>query len=190
MVSFADKPILPFSTADEWDEYLRGEPDRGGVRLKLRKKAATDPGITYAEALDVALCHGWIDGQAGAFDEQFKLQAFTPRRRASPWSKVNRDHVARLLVEGRMLPAGLAEVERARADGRWDAAYRQRDAEVPADFQVALDGDAVAQTFFATVGGQKRFAFLFRLSQLKRPETRERRIAEYVALLREGRTLT
>lgn len=190
MVSFADKPILPFATAEQWDEYLRGEPDPGGVRLKLRKKAATDPGITYAEALDIALCHGWIDGQAGAFDEQFKLQAFTPRRRASPWSKVNRDHVARLLAEGRMLPAGLAEVERARADGRWYAAYRQRDAEVPADFQVALNGDPVAQAFFATVSGQKGFAFLFRLSQLKRPETRERRIAEYVALLQEGRTLT
>ena len=86
MVSFADKPILPLTTPEEWDAYLRGEPDPGGVRLKLRKKAAVDPGITYAEALDVALCHGWIDGQAGAFDEQFKLQAFTPRRRASPWS--------------------------------------------------------------------------------------------------------
>ncbi|PPH36917.1 bacteriocin-protection protein, YdeI/OmpD-associated family [Rathayibacter sp. AY1E3] len=190
MVSFADKPILPFTTPEEWDAYLRGEPDPDGVRLKLRKKAAVDPGITYAEALDIALCHGWIDGQAGAFDEQFKLQAFTPRRRASPWSKVNRDHVARLLAEGRMLPGGLAEVERARADGRWDAAYRQRDAEVSDDFQRALDADPQALAFFATVGGQKRFAFLFRLSQLKRAATRERRIAEYVALLREGRTLT
>ncbi|PPI73098.1 bacteriocin-protection protein, YdeI/OmpD-associated family [Rathayibacter rathayi] len=190
MVSFADKPILTFMTPEEWDAYLSDNPDPGGVRLKLRKKAAVDPGISYAEALDVALCHGWIDGQAGAFDEQYKLQAFTPRRRTSPWSQVNREHVARLLAEGRMLPGGLAEVERARADGRWDAAYRQRDAEVPADFQRALDTDPEALAFFGTVTGHKRFAFLFRLSQLKRAETRDRRIAEYVALLREGRTLT
>lgn len=190
MVSFADKPILPFTTASEWDAYLHDCPDPGGVRLKLRKKAAVDPGLTYAEALDVALCHGWIDGQAGAFDEQFKLQAFTPRRRASPWSQVNREHVARLIVEGRMLAVGLAEVERAKADGRWDVAYRQKGAEVPPDFQAALDTDAAARVFFATVSGQKRFAFLFRLQQLKRPETRARRIQEYVELLREGRTLT
>ncbi|MBF4462363.1 MULTISPECIES: YdeI/OmpD-associated family protein [unclassified Rathayibacter] len=190
MVSFADKPIMPFVAPEEWDAYLRGDPDPGGVRLKLRKKGAVDPGLTRQEALDVALCHGWIDGQGGAFDEQFSLQAYTPRRRASPWSQINREHVARLLDEGRMLPAGLAEVERAKADGRWEAAYRQKGAEVPADFQAALDADPGARTFFATVGGQKRFAFLFRLSQLKRPETRSRRIEEYIELLREGRTLT
>lgn len=190
MVSWADKPILPFVSAEEWDAYLRGDPDPGGVRLKMRKKAAVDPGITYAEALDVALCHGWIDGQAGAFDEQFSLQAFTPRRKASPWSQVNREHVTRLVAEGRMLPAGLAEVERAKADGRWDAAYRQKGAEVPPDFLAAIEADPAAAAFFATVGGQKRFAFLFRLGQLKRPETRAKRIAEYVALLAEGRTLT
>lgn len=188
MAGFDEKPILELTIA-QWEEYLESAPSPDGVRLKLRKKTSSAPGITWSEALDVALCHGWIDGQAGAFDEQFKLQAFTPRRRASPWSKVNRDHVARLLEEGRMLPAGLAEVERARADGRWDAAYRQRDAEVPADLLAALEAVPAAAAFFATVGGQKRFAFLFRLSQLKRPETRERRIAEYVALLAEGRTL-
>lgn len=190
MVAWADKPILPFVSAEEWDAYLSGDPDPGGVRLKMRKKAAVDPGITYAEALDVALCHGWIDGQAGAFDEQFSLQAFTPRRRASPWSQVNREHVARLIEEGRMRPAGLAEIERAKADGRWDAAYRQKGAEIPADFQAALDANPAAAEFFATVGGQKRFAFLFRIGQLKRPESRAKRIADYVELLAEGRTLT
>lgn len=190
MVSWADKPILPFVTAEEWDDYLGGDPDTGGVRLKMRKKAAVDPGITYAEALDVALCHGWIDGQAGAFDEQFSLQAFTPRRRASPWSQVNREHVARLIAEGRMRPAGLAEIERAKADGRWDAAYRQKGVEVPEDLRVALEAEPVAAEFFAALGSQKRFAFLFRLQQLKRAESRARRIQEYVALLTEGRTLT
>ncbi|KQQ01327.1 MULTISPECIES: YdeI/OmpD-associated family protein [unclassified Rathayibacter] len=190
MVSWADKPILPFVSAEEWDAYLSGQPDPGGVRLKMRKKAAVDPGITYAEALDVALCHGWIDGQAGAFDDQFSLQAFTPRRRASPWSKVNQEHVARLIDEGRMRPAGHAEIERAKADGRWEAAYRQKGAEVPADLQEAIDADPAASAFFETVTGQKRFAFLFRLQQLKRPESRTKRIAEYVALLAEGRTLT
>jgi len=190
MVSFADKPILPFVAAGEWEAYLADAPDPGGVRLKLRKKAAVDPGLTYAEALDVALCHGWIDGQAGAFDEQFMLQAFTPRRRASPWSQVNREHVARLIEAGRMRPAGLAEIERAKADGRWDAAYRQKGAEVPPDLLAALEADPAAAAFFATVSGQKRFALLFRLQQLKRPESRERRIREYVELLHDGRTLT
>ncbi|SMH38761.1 Uncharacterized conserved protein YdeI, YjbR/CyaY-like superfamily, DUF1801 family [Rathayibacter oskolensis] len=189
MVSWADKPILPFVTADEWDAYLSGDPDPGGVRLKMRKKNAVDPGITYAEALDVALCHGWIDGQAGAFDEQFSLQAFTPRRKASPWSQVNREHVARLIEEGRMRPAGHAEIERAKADGRWDAAYRQKGAEVPADLRAALDANPAASEFFASLGAQQRFAFLFRLQQLKRPETRTRRIQEYVAMLAEGRGL-
>ena len=189
MAAVGDKRILHVDSVEEWDAYLAGDPDPDGVRLRLRKKHAAVPGITYPEALDVALCHGWIDGQAGRLDDRYHLQVFTPRRARSLWSQRNRDHVERLSAEGRMRPAGLAEVERAKADGRWDAAYRQKGAEVPADFQAALDAVPAAAAFFATLTGTARFAFLFRLGNLRRPETRERRIREYVDLLARGRTL-
>ncbi|MET0302498.1 MAG: YdeI/OmpD-associated family protein [Microbacteriaceae bacterium] len=189
MAAFDDKPLLPFTTPAEWEQWLATTPDPGGVRLKIRKKAAVDPGLTYAEALDVALCFGWIDGQAGSLDEQFRVISFTPRRRASPWSKVNREHVARLIEEGRMRPEGQAEIDRAKADGRWDAAYRQRGGEVPADLQAALDASPAASEAFAASSSKNRFAMAFRLSTLKRAETRERRIQEYIALLERGETL-
>jgi hypothetical protein len=130
MVSFADKPILEL-TIEQWEQYLAGACDDGGVRLKLRKRRSTAPGITWSEAVDVALCFGWIDGQMSRLDDDYTLQAFTPRRKNSPWSKLNRAHIERLTLEGRMRPGGLAEVERAKADGRWDAAYRQLDAAPP-----------------------------------------------------------
>jgi uncharacterized protein YdeI (YjbR/CyaY-like superfamily) len=113
VVSFADKPIHFFLTADEWRAFLESEPDDGGVRLQLRKKTSAAPGITWQEALDVALCYGWIDGQAGRFDDDYTLQAFTPRRKNSPWSQINREHVARLIEAGLMRPAGQAEIDRA-----------------------------------------------------------------------------
>ena len=190
MAAVGDKRILHVDSVEEWDAYLAGEPDPDGVRLRLRKKHAAVPGIAYPEALDVALCHGWIDGQAGRLDDQYHLQVFTPRRSRSIWSQRNRDHVERLTAEGRMRPAGLAEVERAKADGRWDAAYRQKDAPVPPDFQAALDAAPDAAAFFATLSGTRRWPFLFRLGNLKRAETRERRIREYVELLSRGETLT
>lgn len=189
MVAFADKPILELTTPEEWEAYLEGDPEVTGVRLKLRKKGATQPGITRQEALDVALCFGWIDGQSSRLDDQFQLQSYTPRRRASPWSRINVEHTERLIAEGRMRPEGLAEIERARADGRWDAAYRQRDAEVPDDFRAALEVVPAASAHFATLTGSARFAFLFRLGLAKRPETRARRISEFVAVLERGQTL-
>ena len=127
MARFAEKPIHEF-TIEQWEQFLADEPPDAGIRLKLRKKSSSAPGITWQEALDVALCYGWIDGQAGRFDDDYTLQAFTPRRKNSPWSQINREHVARLIAEGRMRPGGHAEVERAKADGRWDAAYRQKGA--------------------------------------------------------------
>jgi uncharacterized protein YdeI (YjbR/CyaY-like superfamily) len=190
MAAVADKRILEVDTVEEWDAYLAGDPDADGVRLRLRKKNAEVPGITYPEALDVALCHGWIDGQLMGLDQRYHLQVFTPRRPRSVWSQRNREHIQRLIAEGRMRPAGLAEVERAKADGRWDAAYRQKGAEVPADFQAALDAEPAAAEFFATLSGTTRFAFLFRLGNLKRAETRERRIREFAAMLARGETLT
>jgi len=182
VVSFADKPIHFFTSPGQWQRFLENDPDDGGVRLQLRKKTSSAPGITWQEALDVALCFGWIDGQAGRFDDDFTLQAFTPRRKASPWSQINREHVARLIADGRMQPAGQAEIDRAMADGRWDAAYRQKDAAVPDDLRLALDANPAAAEFFDALGAQNRFAILFRIGNVKRAETRARKIAEYVAM--------
>jgi uncharacterized protein YdeI (YjbR/CyaY-like superfamily) len=185
MVSFADKPILEL-TIDEWQHYLENEPDDGGVRLKLRKKTSSAPGITWDEALDVALCHGWIDGQSARLDDDYTLQAFTPRRKNSPWSRINQEHVARLLSEGRMRPAGLAEVERAKADGRWDAAYRMKDAAAPPDLQAALDANPDAAAFLDGLSKTDRFQIYFRIGNIRTPAVRAARIAEVVEKAARG----
>ena len=185
MVSFADKPIFEF-TLEQWEKFLADDPPDAGIRLKLRKKSSSAPGITWQEALNVALCYGWIDGQAGRFDDDYTLQAFTPRRRNSPWSQINREHVARLIADGRMRPAGLAEVERAKADGRWDAAYRQKDAAPPADLQAALDANAEAAAFFATMTAVERFRVYFRITGIKTPAIRAARIADVVEKAARG----
>jgi uncharacterized protein YdeI (YjbR/CyaY-like superfamily) len=185
MVSFADKPIHDF-TIEQWEQFLADDPPDAGIRLKLRKKNSSAPGITWQEALDVALCYGWIDGQAGRFDEDYTLQAFTPRRKNSPWSQINREHVARLIADGRMKPGGLAEVERAKTDGRWDAAYRQKDAVPPADLQTALDANPDAAAFFATMPALERFKVYFRLGNIKTPATRAARVADVVEKAARG----
>ena len=189
MVAYADKPLLHFTDPAEWEAFLRDDPPEGGVRLLLLKKAATVPGIRYAEALDVALCHGWIDGQTGRHDDDFTAQAFTPRRARSPWSQINIGHTERLIAAGRMQPAGYAEIERAQADGRWDAAYRQKGAVAPDDLQAALDADGAAAAAWATLDAQNRFAILFRVGNVKRAETRARKIAEFTAMLARGERL-
>ena len=179
MVSYADKPILDV-TLEQWEQYLSGDPDPGGVRLKLRKKLSSAPGITWSEALDVALCYGWIDGQTGRLDDDYTLQSFTPRRARSSWSQINVEHVARLIAEGRMRPAGLAEVERAKADGRWDAAYRVKGATAPPDLQAALDANPDAAAFIATWTKTERFQVYYRISNIKTPATRAARIVDVV----------
>jgi uncharacterized protein YdeI (YjbR/CyaY-like superfamily) len=184
----ADKPVLEVDTVEEWEAWLSDEPGLQGVRLRLRKTASRSPGITYAEALDSALCFGWIDGQVRALDEDYHLQVFTPRRPRSMWSQRNRDHIARLIAAGRMRPEGLAEVERAKADGRWDAAYRQKDAPVPADLQTALDASPEARVAFARLTSQNRFAILFRIQSVKRATTRAAKIATFIAMLERGET--
>lgn len=189
MSSFAEKPILHFTDARQWEAFLEHDPPHDGVRLKILKAKSTAPGITRQEALDVALCFGWIDGQAGAFDDDYSLQAYTPRRARSPWSQINREHVARLIAEGRMRPSGQAEIDRAKADGRWDAAYRVKDAEVPAELLAALDARPAAAAFFATLTKQQRWAFIFRLSQATRASTRERNAQRYAEMLERGETL-
>ena len=183
----SQKPVLEFETASEWLAWLEAAVEIGnshaGVRLRLLKKSATKPGITYGEALDVALCFGWIDGQTKSLDEDYFLRVFTPRRRASLWSKVNRGHVERLIAAGRMQPAGQAEIDRAKLDGRWDAAYRQADRDVPEDLQSELDRNPAAAAAFAALASQSRFSMVFRLGAAKRSETRRRIIAQYLETL-------
>ena len=188
MASFAEKPIHYFATSAEWETFLESDPPDAGVRLQLRKRSSSAPGITWQEALDVALCHGWIDGQVARFDDDYVLQAFTPRRRNSPWSQRNIGHVERLIAEDRMRPGGHAEIERAKADGRWDAAYQVKDAPVPAELRAALDANPRAAEFFEKLSGQNRWALIFRVSQLKRAESRERSAAKFAAMLERGET--
>ncbi len=189
VVAHDEKPIELFTSTADWARWIENASDDTGLRLRLRKKSSKLPGITYAEALDVALCYGWIDGQKQSDSEDYFLQAFTPRRSRSPWSKVNREHVERLIGEGHMRPGGQAEVDRAKADGRWDNAYRQKDDLVPEDFQAALHANPAAEATFAGLSKQSRFAFVFRLGNVKRAETRERKIGEYIAILERGESL-
>jgi uncharacterized protein YdeI (YjbR/CyaY-like superfamily) len=172
-----------------WERWIEACQSDLGVRLRLRKKSSRLPGPTYPEALDVALCHGWIDGQVEALDDDYFLQTFTPRRRNSPWSKINRGHVERLTADGGMRPAGQAEIDRAKTDGRWDAAYRQADNEIPQDLQAELDQRPVAASAFAALTSQNRFAIVFRLNSVKRAETRTRKLAEYISMLERGDTI-
>lgn len=189
MADRTDKPELQFDTVADWEAWLDSNPDSSGVRLRLRKKSATRPGITYAEALDVALCFGWIDGQSSSVDADSYLQTFTPRRPRSTWSKVNIGHVTRLIEEGRMRPRGRREIDRAKADGRWDRAYRQRDGDIPVELQEALDADPEIARAFASQSAQNRFSMAFRVADLKRPESRAARVAQYVEMLRRGEAL-
>jgi uncharacterized protein YdeI (YjbR/CyaY-like superfamily) len=190
----ADKPELPVVQLPDqpaWREWLAANHDTAaGVWLKFAKKAAPVTTVTYGEAVEEALCYGWIDGQARGFDEHFYLQRFTPRRRRSAWSQINRDKATRLIEHGRMSPAGLAQVEAAKTDGRWDDAYASPStATVPDDFQAALDASPKAGEFFEGLTGMARYGFLYRLHRVRNADRRAQRIAEYVDLLSQRRTL-
>lgn len=161
-----------------------------GVRLKFAKKGAGVTTVNYAQAVESALCYGWIDGQVGRFDERYYLQQFTPRRTRSKWSEINREKAERLIAEGRMREPGLGQIDAARADGRWDDAYPpQSRATVPDDFQRSLDRHPAASEFFQSLSGSTRYAFLYRLHHVKEPLARKQRIADYLELLKEGKTL-
>ena len=187
----AEQPVLFFATPADLEDWLEKHGEASdGIWLKFAKKASGIQSVVYAEALDVALCHGWIDGQVQRLDDDHYLQRFTPRRARSKWSTRNRGKAEELIEQGRMRPPGLREIERARADGRWDEAYDSpATATVPDDFQAALDAVPAAREFFESLGSTKRYAFLYRIADAKRPETRAKRIAEYVRLLRQGKTL-
>lgn len=185
-------PELVVRDVAEWRDWLHAEHAAGaGVWLVLAKKGKTDPtSLGYDEALEEALCYGWIDGQARRRDETTYIQRFTPRRRRSPWSARNVSIVQRLVADVRMQPAGAAEVERARADGRWDAAYPgPATAEVPADLAAALEAEPDARAMFDILTSQNRFAVLYRIGGAKRPQTRARRIEQFVAMLGRGETV-
>jgi uncharacterized protein YdeI (YjbR/CyaY-like superfamily) len=186
-----DLPVIAFASRPDWEAWLAEQPeDSDGLWLKIAKNGTGIATVTYAEALEVALCHGWIDGQKARFDDAYWLQRFTPRKPRSKWSKINREKAEALIGCGAMRPAGLREVERAKADGRWDAAYDgQRAATVPEDLQRALDANDAAREFFATLNSVNRYAILYRIADAKKPETRARRIEKYVAMLSESKTL-
>jgi uncharacterized protein YdeI (YjbR/CyaY-like superfamily) len=176
---------------EAWQDWLAAHHESSdGVWLAIAKKGSGVASVTYDEALEVALCHGWVDGQKRAYDDAHWLQRFTPRRPRSIWSKRNRATAERLLAEGRMTPAGMRAIEQAKADGRWDAAYEgQRSATVPDDLRRALDADPAARAAFAGLDSRNRYAILFRVQQAKRPDTRARRIATYVSMLAAGETI-
>jgi uncharacterized protein YdeI (YjbR/CyaY-like superfamily) len=186
-----DQSLLTVADAAAWLAWLgQCHEDSTGVWLRLAKKGAGGPtSLTYDEALDEALCHGWIDGQVRRLDEQSYRQRFTPRRPRSAWSKRNVGIIERLTREGRIKPAGAAAIERAKADGRWEAAYAgQATIEVPADLAAALSAEPEAQAMFEILTSQNRYAVLLRIDNAKRPETRARRIAQFVAMLARGET--
>jgi uncharacterized protein YdeI (YjbR/CyaY-like superfamily) len=191
MSTMQDLPIVQVADQRAWRRWLeRNHSSVAGVWLKLAKKGSPTPTVSYGEAVEEALCYGWIDGQVRAYDEHFYLQRFTSRRPRSKWSQINREKAERLMAEGRIRPSGLAQIEAAKADGRWDAAYpAQSQASVPDDFQRALDEHPAAKAFFESLTGSTRYAFLYRLHDVRDPARRAKRIADYVERLNAGRTL-
>ena len=183
-----DLPVIAFKSQAAWNDWLVAQgADSGGLWLKLAKKSSGIASVSRPEAVDTALCHGWIDGQLDSFDDQYSLVRFTPRRQTSKWSERNRTRALQLIESGHMLLAGLKEVERAQKDGRWETAYApQSTAQVPDDLRVALKRNTKAARFFETLDRVNRYAILYRVHQAKKPETRAARIKKFVAMLAAG----
>lgn len=180
--------IMSFETQQDWERWLtEHHTNTEGIWLKIAKKETGIPSVSYAEALESAICYGWIDGQKASFDGTYWLQKFTPRRPKSIWSKVNCDKATALIAEGRMQPAGLQQMELAKADGRWDVAYEsQSKITIPADFQRELDKNQKAMDFFSTLDSTNRYAILFRIQTAKKPETRSARIHKFIEMLAQN----
>lgn len=187
MIAKGELPVLAFGSRDAWDAWLAKEHETSpGVWMKIARKGSGIETVSQSAAVEVALCYGWIDGQKRRFDDDRWLQRFTPRARRSVWSKINRDKAAELIERGAMKPAGLAQVERAQADGRWDAAYDgPAAATVPTDFARALQDDDTARAFFEGLDGRNRYAILYRIQEAKKADTRAARIEKYVTMLSE-----
>jgi uncharacterized protein YdeI (YjbR/CyaY-like superfamily) len=184
-------PVISFADPRSFERWLEAQPaDAAGVWIKFAKKGAARATLTKAEATDAALCHGWIDGKLEKYDNHHWLVRFTPRKERSKWSALNRERALTLIKEGRMRPAGLAQIEAAKADGRWKAAYASASrAEVPKDLQKALAENPKASAFFATMNSRNRYAILYRIGNVKKAETRARKIAEFIAMLERGETI-
>ena len=184
-------PVKRFRSQAAWETWLEAHHETSnGVWLEFAKKESGLASVRYKEALEVALCHGWIDGQTASVDEKWYRQRFTPRRSRSKWSQINRAAVERLHGEGRLAPRGLREMEAAQADGRWEAAYPSpRNIGVPDDLEAALKTHPGALRAFEQLDSQNRYAILYRLLDAKRPETRERRLDQFVRMLREGKVI-
>lgn len=183
-----DYPIISFSTVVEMEQWLEAHhATQEGIWLKMAKKASGISTVTYNEALDVALCFGWIDGQRKAYDDNFFIQKFTPRRPRSLWSTRNVGKVAALTAAGRMRPSGLAQVKAAKQDGRWDRAYgNHEEMPIPADFLFALEDNPPAKATFDSLKKGERYLIAFRLTTALKPETRQRRFAKLLAMLEKG----
>ena len=186
-----DLPVIAFKSQQAWDAWLTSQPAQSkGLWLKLAKKSSGIASVSKAEAIETALCHGWIDGQLDSFDDNYWLIRFTPRQSASKWSEKNRALALQLVELGRMRPAGLNEIERAQKDGRWNAAYApQSTAQVPDDLRTALAKNQKAKSFFETLDSTNRYAILHRIHDAKKPETRMARIEKYVTMLIERKTI-
>jgi uncharacterized protein YdeI (YjbR/CyaY-like superfamily) len=186
-----DLPVIAFKSQQAWDAWLTSQPAQSkGLWLKLAKKSSGIASVSKPEAIDTALCHGWIDGQLDSFDDNYWLIRFTPRQSTSKWSEKNRARALQLVELRRMQPAGLNEIERAKKDGRWAAAYApQSTADVPDDLRAALAKNERAKSFFETLDRTNRYAILYRIHDAKKAETRAARIEKYVAMLIEGKTI-
>lgn len=183
-------PVVEFASREAFAEWLSVNAETAGVWIRFAKKGSGIASVDHDQALEIALRHGWIDGQTSRVDERYYLQRFTPRTARSRWSKINRASAERLIAAGEMTERGLREVEAARADGRWEAAYAGSAAStVPADLRRALDANPAAAAFFTTLTSQNRYAILYRVEEAKRPETRARRIEKFVGMLERGETL-
>ena len=182
--------VKSFRDKRAWESWLARKADKAeGVSIRLPKKSSAAKSVTYAEALEVALCYGWIDAQKQGGGDDFWLQRFMPRKPRSIWSKINREKALALIAAGAMKPRGLAEVERAQRDGRWEAAYDPPStAKVPPDLQMALDTNRRARSFFEKLNSRNRYAILWRLQTAKKPETRAKRIQTFVSMLEKGET--
>lgn len=187
MTAPTDLPIFSFKNQKEWEAWLSANYSSTGIWMRFYKKASGTETVTYAEALEVALCYGWIDGQARRFDEVSYLQRFTPRRKKSVWSKINTKHVERLIQEGRMKESGMKAVEEAKADGRWEKAYDSPSTmTIPDDFLNELKGNKKAYDFFQTLSKTNTYAIAYRLQTARKPETVEKRKKQLLEMLEKG----
>ena len=186
-----ETPIRAFKDATAWDAWLaKNQGNEAGIWMRIAKKASGTKSTTYPEAVEIALCHGWIDGLKRPESPTAWLQRFTPRRKRSIWSEINREKAMALIAGGQMKPAGLAEIERAKRDGRWDAAYASpKSATMPADFKKELDRHPKAKAFFKTISKTNSYAIMWRIQTAKRAETRAKRIQTYIEMLEKGATI-